>query len=311
MDHPVQTKYISIKPFVPWKQVPRPIRWEQVFDRSAPLEVEIGFGLGDFLVAQARAYPEKDFVGIELGWPQVRLALRKIGLAGVPNVRIIRAHAAAALERIFTEASIHAVYALFPCPWPKNRHAKHRLFSSPFLELLNSRLIPKGEVLMVTDYQPYYNWVLNNVNGSYFVIQTDLVPPRFSTKYERKWRGLGQEAFFQLRLKKAQHIPIPVKEDIALIIHRIRRFDPDRFHPVRGRGEIMVEGKEFIYDPKRKKGMVRCVVGEEQWFQEFWIEIVHAEDLWHIRPAKGCSIVPTAGVQQALDMVRDVAVGKG
>ncbi|MBU4426474.1 MAG: tRNA (guanosine(46)-N7)-methyltransferase TrmB, partial [Proteobacteria bacterium] len=82
----MKSPYLSLNPFIPWMKEKHPVEWPKKFGRSAELEVEIGFGLGDFLVQQAQAHPEKDFLGIELGWVFIRRALRKIALAGVKNV---------------------------------------------------------------------------------------------------------------------------------------------------------------------------------------------------------------------------------
>jgi len=299
--------YRSLNPFLPWKQLERPLEWNYIFGRPAPLELEIGFGLGDFLVRQAQARPEINFVGIELGWVQVRRALRKIALAGAKNVRIIRVDANVAHDRLFPEKSLQSVYALFPCPWPKKRHAERRLFSKRFLTLLNSRIAVNGQALIVTDSHPYAKWIRSQVGGSGFEAVQRMVPPTFLTKYERKWHDSGQESFYELRLIKRQHAKIPPKEDTPLKTRRTKHFDPEDFKPTKFGGEISVDFKDRLYDPKRAVGMIRAVVGEDNLVQEFWVEIVKKKHLWHIRPAKGCGIVPTAGIQKALDLVYDAA----
>ena len=86
---------------------------------------------------------------------------------------------------------------------------------------------------------------------------------------------------------------------------RTKCFDPEHFKPLKSSGDIAVDFKDNLYDPKRELGMVRTVVGEDKLLQDFWIEIVKKENLWHIRPAKGCGIIPTAGIQKALDLVYD------
>ncbi len=63
----------------------------------------------------------------------------------------------------------------------------------------------------------------------------------------------------------------------------------------------------FLYDPRRQKGLVWVFVAETGLTQDFWIEIVRSGGEWAIRPARGCGIVPTVGVQCALDLVRDTA----
>lgn len=88
---------------------------------------------------------------------------------------------------------------------------------------------------------------------------------------------------------------------------RTKHFDPEDFKPTKFGGDISVDFKDRLYDPKRAVGMIRAVVGEDNLVQEFWVEIVKKKHLWHIRPAKGCGIVPTAGIQKALDLVYDAA----
>jgi tRNA (guanine-N7-)-methyltransferase len=298
---------LFLKPLIFWLEAERPIDWQKQFGRETTLAVEIGFGYGEFLVQLAQKDPERDFVGLELKWASIRKALRNIAQAKTFNVRLMRADARVALDRLFLPQSLHSVYALFPDPWPKKRHAKNRLFSNTFLRMLNSRLVSGGEAHIITDYQPYLNWILEQADGTGFEVHRKSMPPRFGTKYERKWHERGQEEFHELRLVKEEHVEIPLKEDTPLITYHIEHFNPDRFHPVNERGDTAVEFKEFLYDPKREKGMVMVVVAEENLTQHFWIEIGQERGRWYIRPSRGCGIVPTAGVQRALDLVHDAA----
>ncbi|MFQ5841753.1 MAG: tRNA (guanosine(46)-N7)-methyltransferase TrmB [Thermodesulfobacteriota bacterium] len=297
----------SLKPFIYWPKTERPIDWQRRFSRETILEMEIGFGYGEFLVQLAQQSPERNFVGLELRWIAIRKALRNIGQAKARNVRLIQADARVALERLFLPQSLHCVYALFPDPWPKKRHAKRRLFSHTFLRLLNSRLVSGGEANMITDYQPYLNWILEQVPGTGFEAYRKSIPPRFGTRYESKWHESGREEFYELRLLKQEHVEIPLKEDTQVMTYHVEHFDPDRFRPLNERGDTVAEFKEFLYDPKRKKGMVMVVVAEEYLTQHFWIEIGQERGRWYIRPSKGCGVVPTRGVQRALDLVRDAA----
>ena len=124
-----------------WKTCERPLDWERRFGRSAPLEVEIGFGGGDWLVSSARKRPAHNFVGIDAQWPSVKRGLRKLRTGDVQNVRVIMTDAQVALQRLFRPRSIQRISSLFPCPWPKKRHIKHRLFSRRFLTLANTEQI--------------------------------------------------------------------------------------------------------------------------------------------------------------------------
>ncbi len=301
----MRRRYLSLDPFILWRQAERPIDWTCRFGREAPLEVEIGFGNGEFLVRRAQQHPERNLVGIELEWPSVQRGLRRIAQAGVTNVRILQVDARVALERLFRPQSLDFVYSLFPCPWPKERHAKRRLFSHAFLRLLNSRLKMGAHAQVVTDDLPYLQWVLEQTPDTGFEVQWQPIPPQYNTKYERKWQSRGQRQFYELRLIKQAHIDIPLKEDIPLRTYRVDRFDPDRFQPEDARGEITVVFKDYLYDPRRRKGMVQVIVTEDSLTQNFWIEIVWDAEQWRIRPAPGSGFVPTAGVQRALDLVHE------
>jgi tRNA (guanine-N7-)-methyltransferase len=312
----MKPRYLSLQPLILWRQVEHPVRWDERFGRTAPLQVEIGFGSGDYLVRQAAEHPEMDFVGIEVEWQCLQRALRKLAQAGLSNVRLILGEALPVLIYLFPPASVAQFYALFPCPWPKERHARHRLFSTRFLRLLHSRLnldVPGASVQIVTDFAPFRDWVLGQVPGSGFEAEWHSVPPQFGTKYERKWIEEGQEEFYELKLVSDFGFRISgqaseqseISREVCLETYRISDFDPVRFTPQGTRGEIVVEFKEFLYDPVRKHGMQRVIVVEENVQQDFWIEIAFTKQSWSIRPAAGCGIVPTVGVQRALDLMRE------
>ena len=111
----------------------RPADWSGHFASAQPVDVEIGFGNGDFLVRTAQTQPQRNFVGIEQQWERVYKTLKKVNRSEIDNVRVLLVDAWVALERLFLPRSIERIYCLFPCPWPKKEHAKHRLFSQSFL----------------------------------------------------------------------------------------------------------------------------------------------------------------------------------
>ena len=99
-----------------------------------PIEVEIGSGLGRFLLARATSHPETHFIGIEqesVRVARIDVAARKAGLA---NLSLISAEAMAVLEFCFPPSAVQAVYLFFPDPWPKPRVGSTQpagLFSRP------------------------------------------------------------------------------------------------------------------------------------------------------------------------------------
>ena len=85
----MKARYLSLHPLLLWQHIERPIDWPRHFGRVAPLEVEIGFGNGEFLLREAQQHPDWNLVGIELAWASVQRGLRKIAQTCTPNVRLL------------------------------------------------------------------------------------------------------------------------------------------------------------------------------------------------------------------------------
>ncbi len=290
-----------------WKERPRPFDWEGELGRKAPLEVEIGFGRSGYLARQAKARPEHDFVGIEAKYDRVAGMARRLAQSGPANLRLIRADAWVAFERLFQPLSLQRVYSLFPDPWPKPRHIRHRLFSRSFLKLLNSRLISDGEAFLVTDHSSYADWVCEQAPGCGFLIQRRLTRFRFNTEFERQWRDEGQQRFFEISFRKQEHLDVPLIEDVELREHCLNHFDFENFSLRNQRGEAVVQFKALKHYPESEIGKVVVVVAEGRLLQHVWIEVRRAGGLWTVRldPRRSGGIVPTKGVQMALDLVRE------
>lgn len=301
--------YRSLVPFLPWPEMEHPINWPLVFGRSSPLEVEIGFGSGDFLAKRAGEHPERDFIGIERMWGSVRRALAQIDLAGLKNVRLLLGDTRVIFDRLVQPWTVMRIYSLFPMPWPKQRHTRHRVFSRQFFQMINNRLVEGGEVQVVTDHEPYLAWMRAESEGAGFEVSVREIPPLFGTKYELKWQDEGKQIFYELRLVKKVHQKGLLTEDIVLKTYWADAFNPDQFRPANCREQVVVEFKDYIYDPQRLRAMARVMVVEDTLIQNFWIEIGKEGERWHVHLAKGFSAIPTVGVQRALDLAYE-AVGR-
>lgn len=299
--------YISLTPLVQAGGAGIPVDWPLLFGRDAPLDLEIGFGLGDFLVESARRMPDRNFIGLEAGWPMVKRALRKIAIAGLTNVRLMLYDARTAVDFFFNERSVSTVYSLFPCPWPKQRHERNRLFGKEFLISLNARMTEDGSIIIVTDHKEYMEWIQGQIPGTGFTSQRDIVPPSYGTKYERKWQGSGRDSFYRIKLNKIIHIPPSNRKEATLISRIANAFNPKGLSLRGSRGGLTIEPKDFLFDPSQSRGMMRVVVAEDSLIQDIWIEIALRAKGWLIKPAKGSSFIPTRGVQAALDHVKLLA----
>lgn len=306
--------YLSLAPLLLWRNQDRPLDWAQVFGRSAELVVELGCGNGELLVRRALAEGHRDFVGVDLDWGSVKRALRRIAQSGAANIRLVQSRAPLALLRLFGPRSLSEVYAPFPCPWPNDRHLGRRLFSCSFLSLVANRLKDDARLWIVSDEAAYLDWVQTQVSGSGMEMTQREPAPTLDTKYERKWRGQGLDGFERLMLVKQSHPPVTEAQEPQMKFHWIDECRLERLALAdHVGGRVTVSFKDFIYDPRSEKGMLRTVVVEDGIKQGFWIEAGRDPEPgpgrgpWRIRPAPGCGVLPTKGVQRALDLARDAA----
>lgn len=126
-----------------------------VFGRSAPLGLEIGFGMGQALVEWAMERPDWNLLGIDVYQPGIGSLMLALERDGLTNVRVLEAEAERAVEAHLAPASLDEVRIFFPDPWPKKRHHKRRLLKPAFAALLGQRLRPGGVLWIATDWAEY------------------------------------------------------------------------------------------------------------------------------------------------------------
>ena len=132
------------------------IDFVRVFGRVGPVHIEIGTGKGTFLLNQARAQPDNNFLGIEWARKYYRFAVDRIGRWGLTNVRIIRTDAATFLADFIPDNSVECFHIYFPDPWPKKRHHKRRFICPANLEHLLRCLKTGGQLKIATDHADYF-----------------------------------------------------------------------------------------------------------------------------------------------------------
>ena len=174
----------------------QPLDAAQAFGRSAPLVLEIGFGMGDATAAIAAALPDTDFLGVEVHSPGVGALLKLIGEQGLANVRIVRHDAVEVLDHMVAPGSLGGVHVFFPDPWHKKKHNKRRLIQPEFVARLCTRLAPGGYLHCATDWQPYAEQMLEVLGAEPALRNTaeGYAPrPHYRplTKFERRGLKLG------------------------------------------------------------------------------------------------------------------------
>ena len=115
-----------------------------------PLEVDLGCGDGAFLLAMARQFPERDFLGVERLLGRVRKVCKKLTRNGLANGRVLRLESRYTVEWLLPEASLARLHLLCPDPWPKLRHHRRRLVQVAFVEAVRRALL-RRKLIVVRD----------------------------------------------------------------------------------------------------------------------------------------------------------------
>ncbi|MEO8135424.1 MAG: tRNA (guanosine(46)-N7)-methyltransferase TrmB [Betaproteobacteria bacterium] len=186
---------------------PESIAFPELFGRTAPVILEIGFGMGETTARIARALPGTDFLGVEVHAPGVGALLRRIEESGLCNTRIIQHDAAEVVQHMIAPGSLAGIHMFFPDPWPKKRHHKRRLVQPAFIALLASRLQTGGYLHLATDWDEYAQQMLAVLSAEPLLENTtDGFAPRPDhrplTKFEQRGMKLGHgvwDIFFRRR----------------------------------------------------------------------------------------------------------------
>jgi len=135
------------------------IDFGRIFGRPCPVHIEIGTGKATFLLNEAMAQPNVNFLGIERARKYYRCAVDRIGRWDLKNVRIIRTDAAAFLADFVPAGSINCFHIYFPDPWPKRRHHKRRFFCPENLQQFLRCLKTGGQLKIATDHAEYFEQI--------------------------------------------------------------------------------------------------------------------------------------------------------
>lgn len=180
-----------------------PVDFAEIFGRISPVHIEIGFGKGTFLVSQAQAQPEVDFLGIEWARKYYLYAVDRIGRWGLKNVRLTRTDAADFVTRLVPDQNVTCYHIYYPDPWPKKRHHKRRFICSKNLEHLLRTLVPGGVIRIATDHADYFQQIKqvlaerqNELEQTDFISTAGAEDGEFvGTNYERKYTREKREVY--------------------------------------------------------------------------------------------------------------------
>jgi tRNA (guanine-N7-)-methyltransferase len=177
------------------------------FLKPQTLWLEIGAGTGQFFESLARLNPDKNLVAVERDRMRGKRLARRTEESGLSNFLGIRGNAISALIKGIPANSLERIYILYPCPWPKNSHRKHRWHFHPVMPNLLATLEPGGLIILASDQKFYVDeahYVWEKQYGLEVVKVGEISPhpvnglelfPEGRTKFERTFLGKGQPCY--------------------------------------------------------------------------------------------------------------------
>ena len=170
-------------------------KWNKLFKNNNPIHIEIGMGKGNFIIENAKRYPDINFIGIEKYDSVIVRAIQKSNDLELNNLKIIRMDAKN-LNDIFSK-EIDTIYLNFSDPWPKDRHAKRRLTSEVFLTIYDNIFKKDKKIIMKTDNLDLFNYSIDTLTnyGYDITYKTNnlncLDESNIMTEYESKFYNKG------------------------------------------------------------------------------------------------------------------------
>jgi tRNA (guanine-N7-)-methyltransferase len=139
-------------------------KWQSFFKNSNPITLELGCGKGEYAVALARKYPDRNFIGIDIKgsrfWRGAKTAIEE----GLDNVAFLRTQIEL-VDSAFAKAEVSEIWITFPDPQIKYKRTKHRMTNPEFLDKYRKILQPEGIIHLKTDSEYMHGYTLGLLEG--------------------------------------------------------------------------------------------------------------------------------------------------
>ena len=134
------------------------------FEKSQPVVMEIGYGMGEATWQIAKANPNTNYLGVEVHMPGVGKLMAKLNEYELTNVKLIERDVFEVFHYMIADGALDGVHLYFPDPWPKKRHFKRRIVNQRFISEVAQKLKPGGYLHIATDWVPYAEWITEQFN---------------------------------------------------------------------------------------------------------------------------------------------------
>ncbi len=171
------------------------------FEKSQPIHIEVGSGMGKFITTLASQNPNINYVAIERDENVMIRVLDKVNALKLTNIKLL-CNDAIKLTDYFKNDEVDRIYLNFSDPWPKKRHTKRRLTYHTFLKIYEQILKNDGELHFKTDNRGLFAYSLESMSqyGMYFTkinlnLHQEDEGNNIPTEYEHKFAEKGSRIY--------------------------------------------------------------------------------------------------------------------
>lgn len=196
-----KTEVKKPRPFRLKPLVPEPLEWRLIeqIDFSRSTVVEVGCGRGDWIIGEAKAHPEKNYIGIERTHNKSQAFKELTTMADLGNLFALQADAILLMAQKFHKECVDEFYFFYPNPTPKQSQANKRFFASSLFEVIHTRLKDGGQITLTSNIKAYMQEAVSflthiwNYQEQSYEITDKLVTGR--TNFEIKYLAQGEKLF--------------------------------------------------------------------------------------------------------------------
>ncbi len=185
-----------------------PVSWDTLFGNDNPVYLEYCSGNGQWICEKAKEHPENNWVALDLRFDRCRKTWKRLHREKLANLYILCGDARILTRYYIPKKSISKIFINFPDPWPKRRHAKHRLTQEPFLQDMAEVLLDRGVVTFVTDDFAYKEEMQEALSKSpnWEALVNSLNPPDYGPSFfSDLWKKRGRDIY--LMQYEYEHCP--------------------------------------------------------------------------------------------------------
>lgn len=129
------------------------------FTIKKPVVLELGCGNGEYTLALAKKYPDKNFIGVDVKGSRIWTGARKALSESINNAAFIITYVDR-LFLVFQEPTVEEIWIPFPNPFPLRKSIKQRLVHKRFIDVYRKICLPQAKIHLKTDDETLYEYAL-------------------------------------------------------------------------------------------------------------------------------------------------------